>query len=68
MKAIQLVNMAPFTTSNSGRTTNNNRARPTMYMDSNTQTTRKSEKEDLRWDLKMHILPERTKVPRMKID
>ena len=63
MKQRQLVIMAPFTTSNSGSTTNIKSDRPTMCMDSNTKTTRKSEKVDLRQDLKRQIRNDRTNVP-----
>jgi hypothetical protein len=63
IKATQLVIMAPLTTSSSGKTTNRNRARPTTCIDSKIQTTRKSENEDLRADLKMQILDDRKRVP-----
>ena len=44
MKHRQLVIIAPFTTSNSGRTTKTSRERPTTCIDSKTSTTKKSEK------------------------
>ena len=45
MKHRQLVIIAPFTTSNSGRTTKMSKERPTTCIDSKTRTTKKSEKE-----------------------
>ena len=63
MKQRQLVSMAPFTTSSSGSTTKNSRDKPTMCMDSNTQTTRKSEKEERLHDLNTQILADRKAVP-----
>ena len=63
MKHTQLVNMAPFTTSSSGKTTKNIRVSPTMCIVSNTETTKKSEKEDLRHDLKTQILADLNAVP-----
>ena len=44
MKHRQLVIIAPFTTSNSGRTTKMSRERPTTCIDSKTRTTKKSDK------------------------
>lgn len=63
MKQTQLVNMAPFTTSSSGKTTKNMRVSPIMCIVSKTQTTKKSEKEDLRHDLKTQILADLNAVP-----
>jgi hypothetical protein len=66
MKQRQLVSMAPFTTSSSGRTTKTRRASPTTCIDSNTQTTRKSEKEERRQDLNTQIRDDRNRVPARK--
>jgi hypothetical protein len=63
MKQRQLVSMAPFTTSSSGSTTKTRRARPTTCIDSNTHTTRKSENEERRQDLKTQIRDDRNRVP-----
>ena len=63
MKATQLVIIAPLTTSNSGSTTKTNRARPIVCIDSKIQTTKKSENDDLRADLKMQIRDARNKLP-----
>ena len=63
MKQRQLVSMAPFTTSSSGRTTKKRRVRPVMCIVSNTSTTRKSEKEERRQDLNTQILADRKAVP-----
>ena len=63
MKHRQFVIIAPFTTSNSGRTTKMSKERPTMCIDSKTRTTKKSEKEDRLQDLKRQILKLRMKVP-----
>ena len=63
MKQTLLVSIAPFTTSSSGSTTKNMRARPIMCIVSNTSTTKKSEKEDLRQDLKTQILADLNAVP-----
>ncbi len=67
IKQRQLVSMAPFTTSSSGSTTKTRRARPTTCIDSNTHTTRKSEKEERRHDLNTQIREERNSVPKIKI-
>ena len=66
MKQRQLVSMAPFTTSSSGSTTKTRRASPTTCIDSNTQTTRKSEKEDRRQDLNTQMREDRNRVPEIK--
>ena len=63
IKQTQLVNMAPFTTSNSGKTTKKRSVNPIMCIVSNTRTTKKSEKEDLRQDLKTQILADLNAVP-----
>ena len=63
MKHRQLVIIAPFTTSNSGRTTKMSRERPTMCIDSKTRTTKKSEKEERLQDLNRQILKLLMKVP-----
>ena len=63
MKHRQLVIIAPFTTSNSGRTTKMSRERPTMCIDSKTRTTKKSEKEDRLQDLNRQIRKLLMKVP-----
>ena len=63
MKQTQLVNMAPFTTSSSGKTTKKSKVNPIMCIVSNTRTTKKSEKEDLRQDLKTQILADLNAVP-----
>ena len=67
MKQRQLVSIAPLTTSSSGSTTKKRRASPTMCMDSNTQTTSKSENEDRLQDLKTQILADRNTVPESKV-
>ena len=66
IKATQFVSIAPLTTSRSGSTTKKSRASPTTWRDSNTHTTRKSEKDDLRQDLKIQILLDRIRVPKKK--
>ena len=63
MKETQLVIIAPLTTSSSGKTTKTNRARPIVCIDSKIQTTKKSENDDLRADLKMQIRDARNKLP-----
>ena len=63
INATQLVNMAPFTTSNSGRTTNISKERPTTCMASKQRTTKKSENVPLLTDLNQTILMDRTSVP-----
>ena len=65
MKHTQLVNIAPFTTSNSGNTTKKSRVSPIMCMVSNIKTTKKSEKEDLRQDLNTQILADLNAVPKI---
>ena len=65
MKQTQLVNMAPFTTSSSGRTTKKRRVSPMMCIVSKTRTTKKSEKEDRLHDLKTQILADLKAVPAM---
>ena len=62
-KQTQLVNMAPLTTSNSGKTTKVSKAMPTADMASNSKTTKKSENMGFRLDLKMQILEDRNNVP-----
>ena len=63
INATQLVNMAPFTTSNSGKTTNISKERPTTCMASKQRTTKKSENVPLLTDLNQTILMDRTSVP-----
>ncbi len=63
MKATQLVIIAPLTTSNSGNTMKTKRANPMVCIDSKIQMTTKSEKEDLRADLKMQIRAARKRLP-----
>ena len=58
-----MVNMAPLTTSNSGKTTKVSKAMPTADMASNSKTTKKSENMGFRLDLKMQILEDRNNVP-----
>ena len=65
MKQTQLVSMAPFTTSSSGRTTKKRMVSPTMCIVSKMRTTKKSEKEERRHDLKTQILADLKAVPAM---
>ena len=63
IKAMQLVIMAPLTTSNSGMTTNTNNANPIVCIASKTNATKKSENVLRLYDLKMQILADLNKVP-----
>ena len=66
MKQRQLVNIAPFTTSSSGRTMKKSMAMPITCRDSNNQTTKKSPREERREVLKTQMRPDRNKVPKIE--
>ena len=63
MKQTQFVNIAPFTTSNSGKTTKKRSVSPTTCIVSKMKTTKRSEKEDLLQDLNTQILADLKAVP-----
>jgi cytochrome c556 len=60
---MQLVSMAPLTTSRSGKTANMSSAKPTVWQVSAKKTKTKSKKGGIFHDLKKQIRTERMKAP-----